>query len=224
MPEHHIQHKIISALVESQGLRFAQLRPEGIETNSFSYHLQQLIKDKLVEKSEDGIYRLTPQGKLAGIHASEGLRSRPVQAHSIILVAVRDGSRWLLRKRLVQPLYGKIGFIHGEPVAGQSAAEAAAEILGRRTGLSAERFEMRGSGFILIQADGGVESYSHFVLFEAIGTSGELIPADSHGENVWIEVPDFSDESMIGSMPELAALLQKYDGNLFFTEILISAQ
>lgn len=222
MPEHHIQHKIIAALVESEGSRFADIRPAGIETNSFTYHLQQLMKDKLVEKSDDGLYRLTPKGKLVGIHASEGLRERHLQAHSIILVAARDGSSWLLRKRLVQPLYGKIGFIHGEPVVGQPAAETAQAILARRTGLTATTLEVRGSGFITATIGDEVESYSHFVLYEASGLSGDLIAADSHGENVWIENPDFSSEEMIGSMPELAERISTEAG-IFFAEINIPA-
>jgi hypothetical protein len=223
MPEHHIQHKIIAALVESQGARFAELRPAGIETNSFTYHLQQLMKDNVVEKSDDGLYRLTPKGKLVGIHASESARDHPLNAHSIILIVVRDGARWLLRKRLVQPLYGKTGFIHGEPLAGQSVTETAQDILIRRTGLRAANIEVRGSGFIVAAAAGEVESYSHFVLVEASEISGELIPADAHGENRWIDAPDFSDTEMIGSMPELTALLDGNPGQLFFTEITISA-
>lgn len=217
MLEHHIQKYIIATLVSKDSARFSELRPEHTDSNVFTYHLNSLVSQGFVSKDEEGNYQLTNSGKLLGVNISEKKDAVLEQAHSILLLVVRDGDKWLLRKRLAQPMRGKIGFIHGEPVAGLAVVDAASKILQERTGLSA-KFSVKGSGLISLWDESLLESYTHFVLLEAADISGDLQDTDEFGENNWYAAPDFSSDGMIPSMKALTSELQK-DAPLFFTDI-----
>ncbi len=214
MIEHHIQRKIISDLVESESLTYSRLKPANIEGNVFTYHLNNLIKQKLITKDK-GEYTLTNNGKLYGINGAVRPQNLLAQAHSIILLSIRDGDRWLVRKRLVQPLFGRVGFMHGEPEAGETISQAGDRILRYRTGLKGD-MSVKGSGYVQIEDENGLVAYSHFTMLEVTNTSGVLQEKDNHGENLWLTRPDFNSVEMIPSMPDLARELQK--PGLFFMD------
>lgn len=216
MVDHYLQKRIISDLVEHEASRYADLKPAHIEGNVFTYHLRSLIKQKLITKNDDGTYCLTSEGKLYGINGSVKAHELLAQAHAIILLSIRDGhGRWLLRKRLVQPMFGKTGFIHGEPQAGETVEAAAARILQRRTGLTGD-MNVKGSGYICLEEGGELIAYSAFTLLEVTVLRGDLITADAHGENTWHQEPDFNSKEMIPSMADLAEELEK--PGLFFLD------
>lgn len=216
MIEHHLQKKIIADLVECETARYADLKPENIDGNTFTYHLRALTEQKFIIKNTNGKYELTNKGKLYGINSSLPKKDILRQAHSIILLSIRDGDKWLLRKRLVQPMYGKIGFIHGEPAAGKTIFEAAAETLHRRTELSGN-FTIKGSGYVCLHENNELLAYSHFTLLEVTNLQGELKTKDSHGENMWLENPDFSNADMIPSMKDVAQHIEK--PGVFFADL-----
>ena len=208
MIDHHIQKKVINSLVETESARYSELKPDNVEGNVFAYHLQNLVKQDLILKNSDGSYSLTSTGKLFGINGSLKNKDLLKQAHSIILLCIREGDSWLLRKRLVQPMYGKLGFMHGESLAGESINESAKRILDYRCGLNGE-FSIKGSGFICIKEKGQLVAYSNFTLIEVDNISGKLIKEDSHGQNIWYENPEFESEEMIPSMFDIVNELKK---------------
>ena len=59
---HHIQLKILRQLLYSDGSNYAGLRPKGIESNHFAYHLEQLMREGLVAKDAHKTYHLTADG------------------------------------------------------------------------------------------------------------------------------------------------------------------
>jgi len=213
-PEHHLQKDIIRKLVHAEHLRFSELKPHLIEGNIFTYHLQQLLKNKLIEKRSDGSYELTGAGKALGITSSLNDDQLLSQAHSILLMAAKSDEGWLLRRRLVQPVYGKWGFIHGEPEAGIPATQTAAAVFERRTGLKAQ-FSPKGSGYIRLFNGGRLESFTHFTLFLAEIEEKQPYPRDISGENAWHHSPDFSNDTMIASMADLVKLLEQKDTHFF---------
>jgi predicted transcriptional regulator len=152
---HHIQKKIISDLVEARSARFTDLKPHAIDSNVFTYHIQSLTKLGMIEKYSNGVYQLTSKGMLYGINSSLEQKDILKQAHPVLLIVIRDGERWLLRKRTVQPMFGKLGFIHGEPRADETIEVSARRELLRRTGLTAG-LSVKGFGFIMCQKTTGL--------------------------------------------------------------------
>jgi predicted transcriptional regulator len=213
---HHIQKKIIYTLVRNETARFADIRPRNIDGNIFTYHLKQLITAKLVTKTDGGSYKLTQKGKLTGINIQLDTKDELEQAHSVLFLAAQNSKgEWLLRKRLVHPAYGKIGFLHCEPDAKESVLKTAERIFLERTNLAA-KFTVRGGGYIVLSRNKELESFTHFTILHAINVEGiPESPGDS-GENFWHN-GDLDSPSLFPNMPQLLNLLQN-SNNLFFTE------
>jgi 8-oxo-dGTP pyrophosphatase MutT (NUDIX family) len=112
---HHIERSILSHLMTHEYARFRDLRPEGVETNLFSYHLKLLQKGEYVTKTERG-YTLARRGLVFVDRVSiEKMRLR-TQPKIITMLLVQDGyGKVLLQRRTKQPYvntwtlpYGKL--------------------------------------------------------------------------------------------------------------------
>lgn len=222
---HHIQKHILERLVHSTSTRYADLRPANVDGNVFTYHLQQLIKAGPIEKTDDGLYCLTSAGKAEGISSKLTPIERQQQAHAVLLIAIRDAEgRWLLRKRTVHPMFGRTGFVHGEPKAGEPVIVTAQKRLLHKTGLSAE-LTIAGSGFITIFQRDDLESYSQFTLLTGTVTAGDLLQKDETGENNWQKDPDFTSDAFVPSMPDLVHALNEFgESKTFFKELTYTLQ
>lgn len=216
MDLHHVQRDVIKKLVETTGARYSDLKPKTLEGNVFTYHLKSLISQKLVQKDRDSLYSLTSEGKLYGINSSQNKKFTLYQAHSIILIYSLIDGLWLVRKRLVQPMFGKYGFIHGEPIAGKTIIEAAKYTLLRRTSLTAD-FTVIGSGFIHISENNETVSYVNFTMLLAVNLKGEMIEKDVHGENKWVTYSELMSLDLIPSMCDLINAVK--NSEMFFLDL-----
>ena len=92
MLEHHIQKSIVYKLAFSSGMRFSELQPADLDNKLFDYHLKQVIRDGLVEKGEDGLYRLTSEGRRIGVGAVDKHFAELDRAHSVLFLIIRRTS------------------------------------------------------------------------------------------------------------------------------------
>ncbi|HMS93433.1 MAG TPA: NUDIX hydrolase [Candidatus Saccharibacteria bacterium] len=99
MISHHIQKHIVGVLIHQKYARFRDLRPPGVDTNLYSYHLKAMQKDGWVEKTTEG-YTLTQNG-LAYVDRVSlkklNVRSQP-KIISMLVVQNSDGDVLLLRR------------------------------------------------------------------------------------------------------------------------------
>jgi hypothetical protein len=187
---HHIQKSIINVLASTDPARYADLKPADMDGNQFTYHLKQLITDKLVCKNDDGTYSLTEKGRTYLVYRYENLDKA---AHTIFLIIIRYGDKVLLRERKVQPLRGYTGFVHGEPVADAPLDRTICERVKTKTGIDIDinRITTHGSGLIRIVKNGQTQSFSHAIIAEVAVESDDLpIPEDETGRNFWIQDDD----------------------------------
>jgi hypothetical protein len=216
MVSHRIQKHIVTTLVHADTAHFSDLRPKGVDSNTLTYHISQLIGHKLIIKETNGTYRLTPAGKIVGTTISLSGKERLAEAHSILLLAIQNSAgQWLLRRRLVQPAYGKVGFLHGEPDAKADILTVASRRALQKTGLDCA-FTVRGSGYIRLLHAGELESFVHFTLLFARSTGGELTERDETGENFWAD-EDNANNDLLPSMLDLFKNLRSND--LFFVDL-----
>lgn len=212
---HHIQKAILNSLATHESLRYSELKPDDLDGNVFGYHLKQLIADTYVTKTDDGDYSLTLLGCNYIVHRYEDPLA---QAHSIFLIIVRHGDSWLMRKRLVQPLLGMAGFVHGEPTAGVSVIEAAQQRLKDKTGL-AVGLQIHSSGLITIRKNNIIESYSHVIILTGTTSDEVSIEGDATGEQFWCTNQDVharQDEFL----PSCLAIMQRVEtGDTSFFEL-----
>ena len=80
---HIYQKNILDQLRQTPVMRYSQMQPDDVESSHFKYHLNQLIKDKLVEQKGRGLYGLTQTGQKAVDKLSSG-RVNPHQTPKVI--------------------------------------------------------------------------------------------------------------------------------------------
>ena len=94
--DHHIQDKIISALVAGEQ-RFSHLVPPDMEHSLFMYHMRKLLKQGVVEK-DDQVYRLTLKGAQL-YNARYNLKTPLNHPKALIQFLVVDDDNVLLSRR-----------------------------------------------------------------------------------------------------------------------------
>lgn len=202
---HHIQKSILDVLATVESARYSALKPKDMDGNIFSYHLKLLVIDHYVIKNTDGLYSLSEKGKDYIVHRYEDSLT---QAHSIFLIVIRRGDEWLMRERLVQPLLGMSGFIHGEPVAGEPLNLTAARRLREKTGLNVA-MAVHSSGLITILRDDILESFSHAIILTGQTDQDFTIISDDTGCNYWAQMSDIQEVDILPSCPDIITLLSQ---------------
>jgi len=213
---HHIQRTILGQLMQGESLRYSEIKPKGIESNLFAYHLKALRDEGLVLRTGWGAYGLTPAGKrYVDTLSLSDLKPR-VQPKIVILLACHDRlGRWLLMRRKVQPLLGKIGFPYGKLHRGETIAEAAHREMSEKIGIEAE-LHHRGDGYITIQQHGEPISEVLFHLFSGVISSGEPLAQHPAGEVFWSQPEeDWSRDEMMSSMPDLLEAMSLSEDRFF---------
>jgi 8-oxo-dGTP pyrophosphatase MutT (NUDIX family) len=230
-PRHPIQLSIIEVLrVAPEGLRYARMRPEGIENDLYNYHLQYLLKQKLVEKHADK-YTLSDGGKRYLMELNplnEHGESNRFKMASLCLVTRKTtkGTEVLYQQRVRQPFAGEWGLIGGGIHRGEPAIQAASRRLREEAGLFAE-FRLAGL-MRKIKFDKEGELYGDILFHVCVADkyTGELVAENNYGKQRWIpheEAIKYELTSTIGSkrfagmIPELISDKSK-DLSLFYLE------
>lgn len=214
MIEHNVQRQILRKLGFYERARFTDIKPPELENNAFQYHLKQLIAAKLIRKNEDGTYEITAEGKQEFIVSHLSRSELHEQAHAIFLCALRDGNKWLVAKRKVQPEIGLTGFVHSEPVAEEPLLVTARQRFRDKTGLTAD-FTVKGAGYIRIFKDGELSSFVHATLLYAEGYEGTLQTEYHTSSHEWMTPGELGHATAIPSMPLLIDLLDEKSSPFF---------
>lgn len=180
--KHHIGRSIVGHLQTHEYARFSEMRPKGVDTNLFTYHLKLLMKTNHVVKTDQG-YTLGPEGLLyVDRVSSEKMRLR-TQPKIITMLLIQDGyGNILLQKRVKQPHintwtlpYGKI---HMEDISVLNAGRREAQ---DKLAYSPENIRHVGDCYIItrLSADDGAtqtRTLAHILRFEtdAIKSSDSL--------------------------------------------------
>lgn len=203
---HHIQKHVIDILASHSSAHYADIKPADMDGNQFTYHLKQLIADKLIAKDDNGLYSLTQKGKSYLITRYENPFT---MAHTIFLIVIRHGDNILLRRRKVQPLLGYSGLLHGEPSSETDLVTSMKQRIELKTGIKDTSPKPKGSCLIKINKDGQTQSFSHAIIAEVL-VADETIPIteDETGINYWCPIDKLSNEDkLITSTTDILARL-----------------
>lgn len=191
LPDHHIQRDIYDRLVHASQLRYSQLKPDNVEANSFMYHLKELIKIGLVEKTDSKQYRLSSDGQALASRFSvkeKRMRLMPTTI-SIIYLTAPDG-QVLLYERMRQPFIGALEFPSGKIHHGQSLHEAANREMLEKTGYKDIDLDLRGSISITSGEEDGIASYSVIGFVWMGSVTEKLVHEDVGGRAYWADLSD----------------------------------
>lgn len=188
----HIQNHILSKLKNAKILRYSQMHPKDIPNDLFNYHLQYLVKQKYILKSEEG-YCLSPKGvqHVADPYTTNEAITSLFKINVITIVSrVVDGQIEILSQlRTSNPSYGKIGVVGGVVLKGEPIEIAATRKLKQETGLDATLRLVACERRIMYR---GGELFSD-VMFPITYTDshqGELQIDTDFGHHMWVPIDE----------------------------------
>lgn len=185
---HHIQQYILKILTTQQYARFSELKPPRVESNTFSYHLRCLLRDKYILKDEYG-YSLAAEGLRFVDRISLDEFKPRLQPKIITIVQVKNkAGKVLYITRKKQPFIGQLTWPNGKlHMDGEQIADAARRELREKTGLDidADQLIHRGEGYIhAYQGEVLISSVlCHVFSAEFDRCSGELLSGQWIGED-----------------------------------------
>lgn len=123
---HHVQKHILRTLCYCKWARFRDMKPRGIDSNLYNYHLKILIKAEMVEKVEGKGYRLSPDGLKFVDHVSmEKFEPRWQPKLLTELISINDRDEILLWPKHKQPFIGRWSLPSGKIHYEDASIEAA---------------------------------------------------------------------------------------------------
>lgn len=148
---HHIQKYILSKLIHSKVARFRDLRPPGVDSNLYSYHLKTLLKQGYVQKVKAG-YGLG----LIGLRYVDRVNAETVKVRQqpriiTMLVLTNKSRQILLQKRQKQPYIDTWTLPNGKlHIGDQSITLAAQREAYEKLNLRTDRLNHRGDCYIRV--------------------------------------------------------------------------
>ena len=215
---HYIQAKILQKLLYANTLKYAEMRPTGIESNHFAYHLTQLLRDGLVVK-KDKAYTLGPRGLSYVDRVSQEKMVDRLQPHIVTAIDItNDQGETLLLRRHFQPYIYKLSLPLGKTHYDETIMEAAVRELDEKTGLRDVPLTYRGHVYITSQQSGVTISKILCHVFSGT-TSQHVAPKTDHrGTTLWARIADQPATDFMPGMLRIHQLLQS-SSEPFFDEI-----
>jgi 8-oxo-dGTP pyrophosphatase MutT (NUDIX family) len=216
---HHIQRKILEKLLYAESQSYAGMRPDGVESNHFAYHLEQLLRAGLIAK-HDKQYSLSPQGLRAVDRMSQTAMVDRLQPHivTVIDITTPDGQT-LLFKRRFQPYIYRTGFPLGKTHYDETIAEAAARELHEKTGLRDIPLTYRGDAYVdAMQAGQTISKILCHIFHGEVPAPLSTTPPSARGECLWADAASFSEHEVMPGFHQIKQLLATQP-QLFFAEI-----
>ena len=215
---HPLQNHILKKLTLNDYLRYADLKPKGVESNRFVYHLQRLIEDGLIEKSSNS-YKLTAKGKRYVSKLSLQMFQVRMQPKIVTLIICENKKgEHLLCKWRRQPFYGLVSFPFGKVHFGETITEAAHRELKEKTGLKAN-LTHRGDVYMTIREKGEIVSHMFCHVFYGKNPSGTLLHESSIASCGWENIKKVDQKSFIPGFLKVYDLALK-SKKRFFEEII----
>ena len=192
---HQIQMLILKELLFNPTARFSELNIKGLSNDHFSYHVNTLIEQGYVRKTDRG-YSLTNQGKEFANRMDTDqvqIEKQPKVAVMVIPVKYIKGRKHILiQERTKEPYYGYQGFMTGKIRFGEKIKEAAKRELKEETGLDCQDFVIKTifHDHVIMTDDGKLMEDKMFFIITAKNPTGQLVNTEN-GKNSWMTEEEF---------------------------------
>lgn len=219
-----IQYHILAELTRNSTRHYSQLRPGNVEGNLFTYHLNGLLRDGLVEKTNRE-YQLTSKGQQ--LVQTLSLTTGRIRKQPQILTAIickNQAGEYLLSRWKRQPNIGLVSFPHGMVHFGTPIMDMATQELAEKTGLNADLL-YRGDIYIRYASKDSDEVKHHRLvhLFKATNPrpSRELRQRSDTSEPFWAKLSDICPADFVPGFYEVAQLAEQQTTGTIFADLLI---
>jgi 8-oxo-dGTP pyrophosphatase MutT (NUDIX family) len=194
------------------------MRPSGVESNHFAYHLEQLAKTGIVVK--DGRqYALAPAGLILVDRLSQGKMVDRLQPHIVTAIEVTaNNGQTLLFKRAFQPYINRVGFPLGKIHFEETIQEAALRELEEKTGLTDVILTHRGVVYLESKIKGTAISKVMYHLFQGRVADPSPVMSSERGSCIWSDDKVLKDHELMPGFRSMKKLLANEPG-FFFAEL-----
>lgn len=221
--DHHIQSEIFAKLRASDTLRYKDLKDSSIESSQFVYHLNELIKRKLVEKVDKGLYALTPLGVMVAQNFSSDTRKVSLGVLTYTLVFLRSNKgRWLVVKRKKHPFYSMYACVSGKLHFNETLGAAAQRELREHTsGLIDCALTYKGYVSVMVK-HGQQENHITGPVWFADSVEEVDLPELPNATPIWVSWQELSYTEFIPGWKEIIEMIEQdnqtfldmhFDGN-----------
>jgi len=133
-----------------------EMRPEGVESNLFSYHIHYLKSHQIIESVTRGQYRLTSKGMRAAGKLSSDTGGEADDVKTVVVLYATRGKEILLFKWSRHPYLGYLSLPHDRYNYGKSLLETLDEALRDKLHVSIEQADpvYMKSGMIHVMHEG----------------------------------------------------------------------
>lgn len=201
---HHIQQTALRQLTYKKWVSYAELLPDGMAGNAFNYHLNYLVKHKLIEKSEKG-YTLSSLGRLVidamSLNAKR-FKLRPSTGVMLYLKNIKGET--LLYKSNRQPLIGHLGLPFGKVRIGASFKASAERMILRRGMNPGDITELQYFGPLNICYEENEELVCQRTgqVWSGVYTGEFLGTKTANGESIWQNTSTITSEEINLKTPD----------------------
>ncbi len=213
---HSIQLQILKVLLFKPKAKFSDLNTTELTNDHFSFHLKQLVQQKLVTKIPDG-YKLTAQGmELAGRIDTENDQLVMQPKLGVALCLLKD-TYVLLNMRKKDQAIGQVG-LHTEKVRlGEKLTTTVARCVTKEIGEIKYAAKFMGISHVITVVDQSVELDVVLHCFRLDYLGGDVQLETNEVQNIWVDTTKLSDVS--GLMPGVADVITNcLASKLFFIE------
>lgn len=183
------QALIMRQLFDNGALRFSQINTKNISSDQFSYHLRQLAKNGLIEKTSDNRYQLSVAGRGRAIlmdnHSSKFIEQGFTACRVVLTRGEGASKQYLIQRRTRVPYKGYHGDPGGKILFGEDVLEAAARNMKAETGLTCD-MSIAGLVHFKDSYQDEVVQDKFFFVIKATNPSGELLAHGITGDNMWM--------------------------------------
>lgn len=162
--DHYIQRGILRTLSLTDSLRFSALKPSGLESNLFMYHLKQLLRQGLVAKEAQG-YTLTTRGLqyVARVRRTN-LDARIMPTLISLIVVQNEYGEYAMHPRPAQPFLKYLTFPGGVLYFGEELQAHAKLQVEEKLGFPVA-LSLRGTASLRLRNEAILLTHAHAQIF-----------------------------------------------------------
>jgi hypothetical protein len=188
-----IQAAILRRLFQQEYMRFSELNTDNVPSDQFPYHLRQLVKQNVINKTDDGRYCLSNQGKGRAIMLSTRRDSFIAQAFVAVRVVLKKEvqgkdtfySKSVSSCRIKEPtVHREIRFCSEKMLVRLPFVQCTHKLD------TACMVEFKGIRHIKDVFKGEIMQDKFFFVFAATNPRGDMLPAGPTGRNVWLTLDE----------------------------------
>ena len=191
------RERIFHLFLENYKLKFNEIEKKmNIQSNELSYHLGQMVKEGMLEKSNKS-YSLTKQAE-GYLPLFSNIRKRTLNPVAVVLTAVIKNSKILLIKRKRRPYKDYWCMIGGKIFMDETIKDATIRLIKEKSSITGKYVSLNAVVHERI-TDGGSPKNSFMLFFTKVNAKDDLFKEGEDGELRWFDLKDLNQEEIVPS-------------------------